>query len=238
MKRSAALLGAAAGLYVTPAAMAIPPLTRLLTRRTARGRDSATVALTFDDGPHPKGTPAVLEILAHFGVTATFFLVAEQAERHPAVARQLAAEGHGVALHGYRHRLLLARSHAAAARDVRRGQECVRRLTGVDPRWYRPPYGTASWPALITARNLGMTPVWWTTEGRDWLSSRRPEAVTERLLRLDQQGRPRLDARDVLLLHDSDCYAAPGSWQTTVAALPAILSTISAAGLHVGPLPG
>lgn len=230
------LVGAGAGLYLTPAAMALPPLTRLLTRMAGpvgQGR----VAVTFDDGPHPGGTPAVLEILADFGVTATFFLVGEQAERYPAIARRIAADGHGIALHGYRHRLLLARSPTAAVHDIRRGYESVRRATGLAPRWYRPPYGTASWSALTTARRLGMTPVWWTREGRDWSPDRRPEAVTDRLLRPDRQGRPGLDDRDILLLHDSDCYASPGSWRTTVAALPALLSAIGAAGLAIGPLP-
>lgn len=87
--------------------MAIPPLTRLLTR-AAKPAAGAHVALTFDDGPHPIGTPAVLEILVHSGVVATFFLVAEQAERHPRVVAQLVAGGHEVALHGYRHLLLQA----------------------------------------------------------------------------------------------------------------------------------
>ncbi len=86
--------------------MAIPALTRLATRGTARPRDRGHVALTVDDGPHPLGTPAALEILAEFGVTATFFLIAEQAERYPAIVRHIVADGHGVALHGYRHRLV------------------------------------------------------------------------------------------------------------------------------------
>lgn len=237
MSSRIALLGAAAGLYVGPAAMAIPPLTRLLTRNVRRPVDRDTICLTFDDGPHPRGTPAVLDILAEFGVSATFFLIAEQAERYPALARRLAADGHGIALHGYRHRLLLARSPAAAVSDIRRGQHSVHRLTGVVPRWYRPPYGTASWPALLAAHRLGMSPVWWTREGRDWSASPAPGAVATRLLHPDRQGRPRLDHRDVLLLHDSDSYAAPGSWGATVGALPALLSAIAAAGLRVGPLP-
>lgn len=232
-----AVLAAGAGAYITPAAMALPPLTRLLTRRTAGSMGRGHVCLTFDDGPHPGGTPAVLDILDDFGVTATFFLIAEQAERYPAVARQLVDRGHGVALHGYRHRLLLTQSPAAAAADIRRGHDSVLRITGSAPRWYRPPYGTASWSALLTARSLGMNPVWWTREGRDWSIPRRPEMVTDRLLRPDRQGRPRLDACDVLLLHDSDSYADPGSWRTTVAALPTLLSGIRAAGLRVGPLP-
>src|SRR4029079_19642657 len=70
-------------------------------------RTSRDVALTFDDGPLPVGTPAVFEILAARGAQATFFLVGEQVERYPALAAEIAAAGHALALHGYRHRLLL-----------------------------------------------------------------------------------------------------------------------------------
>ena len=69
-------------------------------RRTVAGG----VALTFDDGPHPEGTPAVLEILAEADIRATFFLVGEQVERRPSLAAEIAGQGHLVALHGYRHR--------------------------------------------------------------------------------------------------------------------------------------
>ena len=65
---------------------------------------SGGVAITFDDGPHPEGTPAVLEILASADIKATFFLVGEQVERRPALAAEIAGQGHLVALHGYRHR--------------------------------------------------------------------------------------------------------------------------------------
>src|SRR3954469_9959070 len=66
--------------------------------------DGPGVALTFDDGPHPQGTPAVLEALAAAGAPATFFLVGEQVERRPALAREIADAGHEIALHGHRHR--------------------------------------------------------------------------------------------------------------------------------------
>ena len=66
---------------------------------------AAGVALTFDDGPHPEGTPMMLEILARTGATATFFMVGEQVARRPELAAEVAAAGHLVALHGFHHRL-------------------------------------------------------------------------------------------------------------------------------------
>ena len=63
------------------------------------------VGLTFDDGPHPQGTPATLDALSAAGATATFFLVGEQVARWPGLAAEIAAAGHEIGLHGYRHRL-------------------------------------------------------------------------------------------------------------------------------------
>src|SRR3954451_16374524 len=76
------------------------------------------VALTFDDGPHPEGTPALLDLLGEANARATFFLVGEQVERRRELARRIAAGGHEVALHGYRHRNLLRVPPPALARDL------------------------------------------------------------------------------------------------------------------------
>lgn len=230
------VVAAAAALQLGPAALAIPPLTRYWTR-ACRPAAGAHVALTFDDGPHPHGTPAVLEVLADFEVSASFFVVGEQAERHPDLIARIAAAGHGVELHGYRHRLLVRRSPIAARADIRLGYRTVHQLSGRNPQWFRPAYGTGTGPALGAAHRLGMTPVWWSSEGQDWRAGQGPVAITDRIVRRLDDGRLGLDHRDVLLLHDSDAYAATGSWRATVAALPRILSDVHAAGLTVGPLP-
>lgn len=232
LNRTAAV---AVTLQLGPALMAVPSVTRFLTRRIGPGGDVEAVRLTFDDGPHPDATPAVLDVLAEFGVRATFFLIGEQVQRYPATARMIAERGHGVAVHGWTHQLLPTRGPWATVRDIHRAHEVITQTTGTRPRWYRPPYGAATGSALVAARALGLTPVWWTSHGRDWAEPD-PDAVTRRILRLDRHGRARLDGRDVLLLHDSDRYASPGSWRATVAALPRILTGILATGRSVGPL--
>src|SRR4051794_28550205 len=108
----------AAGLWALPAlAPVIPSVSRAL--GIARSLE-AGVAITFDDGPHPQGTPAVLEVLDRAGVHATFFLVGEQVERRPALAAEIAAAGHRVAVHGQRHRNLLRLTPRALADDLDR----------------------------------------------------------------------------------------------------------------------
>ncbi len=113
---------------------------------------SAGVALTFDDGPHPEGTPAVLDLLERDGARAVFFLVGEQVERRPEVAARIADAGHLVGVHGYRHRLQLRMNRAELERDLERGTAVIADAVGAFPVWHRPPYGIYSPPGLEAIR--------------------------------------------------------------------------------------
>jgi peptidoglycan/xylan/chitin deacetylase (PgdA/CDA1 family) len=177
------------------------------------------VALTFDDGPHPQGTPAVLDALAAFGATATFFLVGEQVVRWPRIAAQIAAAGHEIGLHGYRHQLLLRRTVRALADDLERAAEVIAAATGHAPRCYRPPYGVFSSGALKLVRQRGWAPLLWSRWGRDWGPRETSYDITRRVTRFLAPG-------DVVLLHDADHYSAPDSWRRTVGALPSILAAV------------
>ena len=90
---------------VLPAAALALGIPRTLPPTTGNAACPPVVAITFDDGPHPEGTPAVLEILAAAGACATFFVIGEQVQRRPELVRRILAGGHGLALHGYQHRL-------------------------------------------------------------------------------------------------------------------------------------
>jgi peptidoglycan/xylan/chitin deacetylase (PgdA/CDA1 family) len=183
------------------------------------------VALTFDDGPHPEGTPAVLEELDRRGARATFFLVGEQVERRPALAAEIAAAGHGIALHGHLHRNLLRVAPRALASDLKRASTVIAEATGAVPELYRPPYGIFSPAALVLARRRGLRPLLWSRWGRDWRARATPASIAADVTR-------GLEAGDVLLLHDADFYSAEGSWRRTVAALPPVLDEIERLGLR------
>jgi peptidoglycan/xylan/chitin deacetylase (PgdA/CDA1 family) len=178
------------------------------------------VALTFDDGPHPEGTPALLDLLGEANARATFFLVGEQAERWPELARRIAAEGHEVALHGYRHRNLLRIPPGALARDLDRGAEVVGETSGRRPALYRPPYGIFSPAGLAIVRRRGWTPLLWSRWGHDWRRFTTPERIASEVTSDLTHG-------DVLLLHDADHYSAPGSWRNTLTAMPRILEELA-----------
>jgi peptidoglycan/xylan/chitin deacetylase (PgdA/CDA1 family) len=189
---------------------------------TASGRG---YALTFDDGPHAQGTPAVLEVLARERVTATFFLVGEQLLRNPGLGREIVAAGHEIALHCHRHRNLLRLGPRQVREDIDRAQEIIETATGTSPTLYRPPYGVLNAAALRLARARGWRTLLWSQWGRDWEARATPESIAARVTTGVGEG-------SVLLLHDADDYSAPGSWRRTVAALPRVLDTLAEHGLR------
>jgi peptidoglycan-N-acetylglucosamine deacetylase len=184
----------------------------------------AGVALTFDDGPHPEGTPAILEILARSEAKATFFLLGEQVEPRPQLAARIAAAGHVVALHGYRHRLQLRMRPAELRSDLERGAAAIEDATGAAAHWHRPPYGIYSPAGLDAARAANLAPLLWSRWGKDWRKLTTPARIASRTTR-------RVGAGDVILLHDADFYSARGSHRRTAAALPAILAELKRRGL-------
>lgn len=225
-----AVAGSLAGLgalYAAPALTARGPVRRLFPRLAGEGaRDG--VALTFDDGPDPAGTPAVLAELDRLGWRATFFLLGSQVRRFPDMARAVAAAGHEIAVHGDEHRQHVGRSPLDLRRDLERATAVVTDVTGVRPRWFRPPYGVLSAGTLPAAARLGLTPVLWTAWGKDWEVTT-PERVVSLLMRDVRPG-------GTLLLHDSDCTSTRGSWRATAAALPLLARELDRRGLAVRPL--
>ena len=181
--------------------------------------DAAGVAVTFDDGPHPEGTPAVLEVLAAAGARATFFLIGEQVERRPELVARILAGGHAVALHGYRHRLQLRLTPAAVSEDIRRGIAVLSDAAGVAPAWHRPPFGIYSPAGLHAVREAGLSPLLWSRWGKDWRKFTTPGRIVGRVTRA-------LIGGDVILLHDADFYSSRLSHQKTVAARGPLLSEL------------
>jgi peptidoglycan/xylan/chitin deacetylase (PgdA/CDA1 family) len=189
--------------------------------RTSSG---AGYALTFDDGPHPQGTPAVLEILARERVYATFFLVGEQVRRNPSLAQEIVAAGHGVALHCDRHRNLLRLAPWQVRADIARAQDTIEQASGRPIALYRPPYGVLNASALRIARAHDWRTLLWTHAGKDWQERATPASIATLLTEGAGEG-------SVLLLHDADDYGAADSWRRTAAALPQVLETLTARGL-------
>jgi peptidoglycan-N-acetylglucosamine deacetylase len=186
-------------------------------RLPALERLESGVALTFDDGPDPDATPAVLDALAAASTRAVFFLVGEQVEAHPELARRVADEGHQVALHGFRH-VEHDELGTGARADLDRGAAAIAAATGVEPQLYRPPYGRFSEHSFRAVRELGLTPVYWSGWGLDW----EPIPVA----RIAETAIRDLEPGTILLLHDSARYATRPSAAPTAEALPAIIAAM------------
>ncbi|MGP3985558.1 polysaccharide deacetylase family protein [Streptomyces sp. 3N207] len=141
------------------------------------------LALTFDDGPHPEHTPRLLEVLRRHDVQATFFVVGENAAAFPGLLNAIAADGHVVGNHSWAHRSL-TRMHPADVRDdLGRTSELIDRVVGTPPRWCRAPFGAWHPHSLKVCADLGMEPMGWSVDTRDWTrpgAARIVRAVTDR----------------------------------------------------------
>jgi len=222
MRARAPITAALAANALPAAAPIFEPVARAL--RIARTIPPGGVALTFDDGPQYKGTPAVLEALARESVPATFFLAGEQVERAPSLAAEISAAGHEVALHCHRHRNQLRLLPGQIADDTQRGDAAIVAATGRPPRLHRPPYGIYSAAGLAHARRRYRL-LLWSRWGHDWRADATPSSIAGEATR-------ELESGDVILLHDADHYSDQGCWRATAAALPRIIDAIRERGLE------
>lgn len=230
MTSSAAGLVLAAGvaLNVAPSLARVPSVRRHFPELNGDGL-SGRVALTFDDGPDPASTPQFLRCLERLEVQATFFLLGVMVQRAPTLARELVVQGHEVAVHGWDHRSLALRGPSSTSRQIEDGAAIVAERTGQTPTWWRPPYGVLTTAGILSARRAGLTPVLWGSWGRDWRKEATASTVTADIAAGFRPG-------STVLLHDSSCTAAPGSWRSALAALPDLVHQWRDDGFTVGPL--
>jgi peptidoglycan-N-acetylglucosamine deacetylase len=189
---------------------------------------SERTLLTFDDGPDPEGTPAVLDALDAIGARATFFMLGEQLMRHQDVGREVVARGHEVALHGFTHQHHEKLTPQQSRDDMARGLGAVEAATGRRPRFYRPPYGRFTDASYDACRKLRLEPVYLSAWGIDW-----EPIPAERIA--DVAGRDLADGV-ILLLHDSARYADRDSAAPTAEALALLEHQRLEAGVGFGAL--
>jgi peptidoglycan/xylan/chitin deacetylase (PgdA/CDA1 family) len=152
------------------------------------------VALTYDDGPDPEHTPAVLDALEAAGVRATFFQLVVRAERHPDLVRRIVDGGHEVGLHGVDHARLTTLPVLRVAALLKEGRQRLEAVTGTPVRLFRPAYGSQSLRTLVATRRAGLYPVVWGASTDDWRDGT-SEEIVRRVL-------PRVGPGEIVLLHD------------------------------------
>lgn len=154
-----------------------------------------TIALTFDDGPHPTLTPQLIEILRREDVPATFFLLGVQVERFPGVARQVAEAGFEIANHSYDHKKLTKVDAAELTRQVDHTQDLIRTYTGAEPTLFRAPYGAVNQRVREKCKDGALDIVAWSIDPEDWKSGKTPQGIAEKIVASAQPG-------GIVVLHD------------------------------------
>jgi peptidoglycan/xylan/chitin deacetylase (PgdA/CDA1 family) len=174
----------------------LPPA---MVRRRLPGDAGRAVLLTFDDGPHPRVTPAVLDRLREHGARAIFFVVGKNIDRAPDMLTRIVQEGHGLGNHSHDHKRWGPLDVGSWQADLRRCQTRIEAQAGVRPQLFRPPCGCLSPASLYAPWSLGLRTVTWSVDYNDW-RCRTPEAaaaVADAIL-------DRVTARDIILLHDDN----------------------------------
>ena len=203
---------------------ATAPASQLFGRTVRHTGDRGSMALTFDDGPNPSATPQLLELLAKYGVKATFFVIGRQVRVFPALAREIVERGHEIGNHTETHPSLIWLTSAGIADELDRCDEAISSAAGVTARWMRPPYGYRN-PLLngVVARRGNAGVAMWSIAARDW-KTEAAEPVIERLRRAR--------GGDMVLLHDGDHRVQQGNRLHVVAALEYWLPRWKDAGMR------
>ncbi|CAM3862525.1 polysaccharide deacetylase family protein [Mesobacillus zeae] len=171
------------------------------------------VALTFDDGPHPQNTPAILNLLKKYDAKATFFMLGSRVDFYPDVAKQVAEQGHELGNHTWDHKDLTTLPAFEVQDEIKKTDYAIKKATGIPSSAYRPPYGAFNDQVKNSA---GGTPVLWSVDTLDW-KSKNPNEVLSIV-------KSNVGDNSIILMHDIHA--------TTVEALDKVLQYLKSEGYH------
>jgi len=203
------------------------PTSQIFGRTLIAGSELSQVALTFDDGPNDAATPQLLEVLARYGVRATFFAMGSYARMRPDIVRAVVDAGHLLGNHTMTHPKLSMERAGRVRQELADCNAVLEDITGVAVHYFRPPFGARRPVVLRIAREIGLTPVMWNVTGYDW-----NPIGADRILDKLEAGitRCRLQRRGSnLLLHDGSHRGMGAARMDTVRAVGRLLQ------LHRGP---
>lgn len=177
------------------------------------GTEQGVIYLSFDDGPDPRFTPRILDLLDLYQLRASFFVVGETCERYPALLKRIHRQGHAVGNHSYSHCHPWLISNRRARQEVRRAYRTIADICAEPPRLFRPPHGRKRTAMLREARALGMETMLWTRSAIDWGILARADSIARRLAG-SKSG-------DILLCHDAG--RSVNRPDLTLTALPTVI---------------
>jgi peptidoglycan/xylan/chitin deacetylase (PgdA/CDA1 family) len=203
----------------TSATVTVDPYAAYVGKKFSHGlRSARKIALTFDDGPNPKTTPQVLEILRQADAKATFFMIGEMVDHFPETAKLVADAGMEIGTHSQTHANPVKLDEAGVRREIEDAMTRIQQATGKKPRLFRPPYGNINRTVSKVCAENGLIMCLWWLDPRDWENGATPAKVTSVVLSQAQGG-------DIVCMHDIK--------PKTVEALPAIVKGLKAAGFEL-----
>ncbi|HWP97125.1 MAG TPA: polysaccharide deacetylase family protein [Syntrophomonadaceae bacterium] len=199
------------------------PKDRLICRVPVKEK---VVAITFDDGPYPKYTEQILDILDKYEIKATFFMIGQRVEEYPDIAREVQARGHLIGNHSYTHsRDMSELSEEEILKEMKPCEEAIVRITGQNPIFYRSPSGNTNSIILKAAQEQGYYTVNWSIAA-DYHLAKTPQQMADRVIQNIQPG-------NIILVHDG---RFPERWKD-VEATPLIIQGLMEKGYRFVNLP-
>jgi peptidoglycan-N-acetylglucosamine deacetylase len=177
------------------------------------------IALTIDDGPDPVYTPQVLRLLHKYRITASFSMIGIHVDAYPGLARRVADAGHMIVNHTQTHPDLALMAPAAVRDEMSYASEAIERVTGRRPGMFRAPYGAWSPTVMLRCQEMGMIPLDWSVDPRDWAEPG-VAAIVDNIMDFTRTG-------SIILEHDGG-----GNRSQTVAALRIVIPRLLHAGYH------
>ncbi|MDO8886935.1 polysaccharide deacetylase family protein [Candidatus Oleimmundimicrobium sp.] len=192
-----------------------------------RGSNGPFVSITFDDGPSPKSTPQILDILKEKGVKATFFVTGKHVKKYPEIARRIVDEGHDIGNHTYNHKELAVSNRKTVLRELRKTDKAIWEATGRRTRLFRPPRGVCGSAARKILVEEGYKIILWTISTLDWRKVK-PKTILWRIKVFIRDGA-------IILFHDSgSLFGCKVSERTnTVQALPLVIDFLKEEGYEI-----
>ncbi len=212
----------ALGSLTTGAGVTSPPVVRRVSA------EQKVIALTLDDGPDPKYTPAVMELARRKGIKLTFFLIGQQVQLHPELARQEVAEGHAIGNHTWDHHEMTPLSRRQDTSELERCEDELEQVCGQRPHLFRPPKGLWDGDTLATAAALGYRLILWSV-ALEHHPARTPQQMAQRVIDMARPGM-------IILAHDGE-PGHPIDRSKTLQALPMLVEGLQQKGYRFVTIP-
>jgi peptidoglycan-N-acetylglucosamine deacetylase len=192
-------------------------------------RGSKQIALTFDDGPNDPHSLHLLDVLAKYNVSATFFLIGQYVRHRPDIVQEIAKRGHVIGNHTYTHPLLIFEPSNGIRREILQCRDAITEAVGAHSNLFRPPWGGRRPGTFGFVRRVGLDPIMWNVTGYDWDA---PSAGY-----IEQKVTAKTRGGDVVLLHDGGHASFGTDRSKTVEAVARLIPRYQSEGFQFVTVP-